>query len=194
MKRWMWILLCGIYGILLAALIVLQCLVMRGDILRLFANILAVLLACPAVAVLFLLGRSHDSGFDNVGKNMAEKTGTTVEDMAERSGDIAKEPVTAVEDQGNIVAKNMTKTKNATEGTASQPERKIQTMENFYAWAEQQKFSAREQEVGWLIYKGYTNRQIAQELYIAETTVKKHAGHIYEKAGVSGRKEFRSIL
>lgn len=68
MKRWMWILLCGIYGILLAALIVLQCMVMRGDILRLFANILAVLLACPAVAVLFLLERSHDSGFDNVGK------------------------------------------------------------------------------------------------------------------------------
>lgn len=103
--------------------------------------------------------------------------------MAEESSGIATEDMAKIE---NTLRKT---------GTAGlQPERKIQTMENFYAWAEQQKFSAREQEVGWLIYKGYTNRQIAQELYIAEMTVKKHAGHLYEKAGVSGRKEFRSII
>lgn len=48
--------------------------------------------------------------------------------------------------------------------------------------------SVREQEVAWLIYRGYSNLQIAEELYISETTVKKHGSHIYEKLGVSGRK------
>lgn len=50
----------------------------------------------------------------------------------------------------------------------------------------------REQEVAWLLYRGYTNRQIGEDLFIAETTVKKHVSHIYEKAQVTGRKEFRA--
>jgi len=51
--------------------------------------------------------------------------------------------------------------------------------------------SEREKEVAWLIYRGFTNRQIAEELFIAETTVKKHVSHIFEKSGVSGRKELK---
>lgn len=54
--------------------------------------------------------------------------------------------------------------------------------------------SERELEVVWLLYRGYTNRQIAEELFIAESTVKKHASHIYEKLQVSGRKEFKEKL
>lgn len=54
--------------------------------------------------------------------------------------------------------------------------------------------SIRESEVAWLLYRGYTNRQIADELYIVETTVKKHVTHIYEKTQASGRKEFREKL
>lgn len=54
--------------------------------------------------------------------------------------------------------------------------------------------SNRELEVAWLLYRGYTNRQIAEELYIAETTVKKHVTHIYEKMQVSGRKEYKEKL
>ena len=50
----------------------------------------------------------------------------------------------------------------------------------------------RESETAWLLYRGYTNRQIGEELFIAETTVKKHVSHIYEKMQVSGRKEFRA--
>lgn len=50
----------------------------------------------------------------------------------------------------------------------------------------------RESEIAWLLYRGYTNRQIGEELFIAETTVKKHVSHIYEKMQVSGRKEFRT--
>lgn len=54
--------------------------------------------------------------------------------------------------------------------------------------------SRREAEVAWLLYRGYTNRQIGEELYIAETTVKKHATHIYEKLHVSGKKELKERI
>lgn len=52
--------------------------------------------------------------------------------------------------------------------------------------------SAREREVAWLIYRGYSNCQIGEELYISETTVKKHASHIYEKLNITGRKDLKS--
>lgn len=156
-KRWMWCLLYGVYGILLAVLIVLQWTTMREDMLRLLANILALLLACP-VMLLFFAGRT-----DSPGKHADAEKGKDAREQ--------------IEDELPV----------------SQAEPRIRTMEEFCEWAEQWNLSAREQEVGWLIYKGYTNRQIAQELYIAETTVKKHAGHIYEKAGVSGRKEFSAL-
>lgn len=54
--------------------------------------------------------------------------------------------------------------------------------------------SERELEVAWLLYRGYTNRQIGEELYIAETTVKKHVSHIYQKLEVCSRKEFRAMI
>ena len=160
-KRWIWLLLYGVYGILLAALIVLQWKTMRSDMLRLFANILALLLACPVV-LLFFAGRAD-----------SEKT------ISRKDAEIKEERENGEQTEEEL--------------SNAQAEPKIRTMEDFCEWAEQWNLSAREQEVGWLIYKGYTNRQIAQELYIAETTVKKHAGHIYEKAGVSGRKEFSAL-
>lgn len=160
-KRWIWVLLYVVYGVLLAALIVLQWKTMRSDMLRLFANILALLLACPVV-MLFFAGRSD-----------SEKT------ISRRHAEIEAE-----REGGKQIQEGL---------PHAQTEPKFRTMEDFCEWAAQWNLSAREQEVGWLIYKGYTNRQIAQELYIAETTVKKHAGHIYEKAGVSGRKDFSAL-
>ncbi|NLK28745.1 MAG: hypothetical protein GX306_10450 [Clostridiales bacterium] len=43
-----------------------------------------------------------------------------------------------------------------------------------------------------MIYHGHTNLQIAEELYISETTVKKHT-HIYQKLDITGRKERKEI-
>ena len=54
--------------------------------------------------------------------------------------------------------------------------------------------SEREMEVAWLLYRGYTNRQIGEALYIAETTVKKHVSHIYQKMDVQSRKESRAAI
>lgn len=172
-KRWMWLLLYGVYGILLAALMVLQWTNMREDVLRLLANVLALLLACPVMLLLF------------AGRADSEKT------ISRKHADTEKQIES--EEQSGMEEQRESEEQIDEELQDSQAEPKIRTMEEFCEWAEQWNLSAREQEVGWLIYKGYTNRQIAQELYIAETTVKKHAGHIYEKAGVSGRKEFSAL-
>lgn len=61
----------------------------------------------------------------------------------------------------------------------------------FESAVEEYGLSGREEEVAWLLYRGYTNRQIGEELFIAETTVKKHVSHIYAKMQVMSRKEFR---
>jgi LuxR family maltose regulon positive regulatory protein len=49
--------------------------------------------------------------------------------------------------------------------------------------------SKREQEVFDLLARGLTNKEIASALYIAESTVKRHLQHIYEKLGVRSRTE-----
>ena len=47
--------------------------------------------------------------------------------------------------------------------------------------------SKREREVLSLVAQGFKNRDIAESLYISETTVKTHLYHIFEKLGVEDR-------
>ena len=61
-------------------------------------------------------------------------------------------------------------------------------------FANSHQLTRREAEIGLLVMNGYSNMQIAETLFIAETTVKMHLSHIYEKAGISGRKEFRQSV
>ena len=74
------------------------------------------------------------------------------------------------------------------------PPTRIESHEIFEFVIHEHGLTNRESEIAWLLYRGYTNRQIGEELYIAETTVKKHVSHIYEKMQVSGRKEFRAKI
>lgn len=67
----------------------------------------------------------------------------------------------------------------------------VKNHEQFLRWVEAYELSEREKEVAWLVCRGFTNRQIAEELFIAETTVKKHVTHVYEKCCASGRKELK---
>lgn len=70
----------------------------------------------------------------------------------------------------------------------------VPTKEEYYILASSFSLTKRELELGYLVVSGYSNAQIAQQLFIAESTVKKHVTHIYEKMGVSGRREFRELF
>lgn len=50
----------------------------------------------------------------------------------------------------------------------------------------------RETELAILAYRGYSNREIAEECFISEATVKKHMTHIFEKLGIERREELQS--
>ncbi|MEY8562752.1 helix-turn-helix transcriptional regulator [Eggerthellaceae bacterium 3-80] len=52
----------------------------------------------------------------------------------------------------------------------------------------------REAEIMHLIAQGKTNAAIASELFIAEGTLKAHTSHIYEKTGLTNRKELKEQL
>lgn len=49
----------------------------------------------------------------------------------------------------------------------------------------------REAEVARLVYNDLTNHEIASELYISETTVKKHMSHIFEKLKIEKREQIK---
>jgi two-component system nitrate/nitrite response regulator NarL len=49
--------------------------------------------------------------------------------------------------------------------------------------------SPREAEVLAFIRRGFTNREIARELFISEATVKVHVHHVFQKLGVRSRTE-----
>ena len=75
---------------------------------------------------------------------------------------------------------------------SEEPQTHVESHEIFETMMKGYGLTNRESEIAWLLYRGFTNRQIGEELFIAETTVKKHVSHIYEKMQVSGRKEFRA--
>ena len=68
------------------------------------------------------------------------------------------------------------------------------TKDQYLRIALQYGFTKRELELGFLKVSGLSNRRIAYMLGISEQTVKNHFSHIYEKAWVPGRKEFRELF
>lgn len=62
------------------------------------------------------------------------------------------------------------------------------------AFAEASHLTRRETEICLLVLNHYSNEQISETLCIAESTVKKHLSHIYEKTNTSGRKELRKCI
>lgn len=52
----------------------------------------------------------------------------------------------------------------------------------------------RELEIAGMIAEGKSNGEIAEQLYISETTVKKHVSNIFEKMGISRREELIRIV
>jgi DNA-binding CsgD family transcriptional regulator len=55
------------------------------------------------------------------------------------------------------------------------------------------KLTPREMEITALLLKGLINREIAEQLYISENTLKTHLRHIYPKFGVAQKRELLSL-
>ena len=68
------------------------------------------------------------------------------------------------------------------------------TKEQYLKIASNFGLTRRELELGFLKVSGFSNRRIASMFGISEQTVKNHFTHIYEKAWVPGRKEFRDLF
>jgi DNA-binding NarL/FixJ family response regulator len=54
--------------------------------------------------------------------------------------------------------------------------------------------SAREKQILGMLVMGFTNAQIAQRLYLAESTVKSHLSSAYDKLGVRSRKDAAALI
>lgn len=53
------------------------------------------------------------------------------------------------------------------------------------------RLTPREEDVAALVERGYTNKEIAAELYLTPKTVEYHLGNIFAKLGISSRRELR---
>jgi len=52
----------------------------------------------------------------------------------------------------------------------------------------------RERETLALLYRGHSNRSMADQLYITENTVKFHASKVFRKLGVGSRSEATALI
>ncbi len=73
------------------------------------------------------------------------------------------------------------------EGPRAAPQRQTEADELTRTLARYEDLTAREREVLKLIAKGYDNSRIAEELCLAEHTVRNHASAVYAKLGVEDR-------
>ena len=61
-------------------------------------------------------------------------------------------------------------------------------------WAHEHDITGREEEVLRLMAAGATNRDMARQLFISESTLKKHVNAVYRKLGVKNRVQFARML
>lgn len=65
--------------------------------------------------------------------------------------------------------------------------------EDIYYMFRELGLTQRESEIARLAKSGLSNKEIADEMYIAESTVKKHMSHIFEKLQLSNRENLKNI-
>jgi len=74
-------------------------------------------------------------------------------------------------------------------GSAKQAMTKIMSLASGMTHIPGEDLTEREREVLVLVARGYTNKQIAETLYVSEKTARNHVSHILEKLGLSRRSE-----
>lgn len=68
------------------------------------------------------------------------------------------------------------------------------TRKEIDAFLVENNLTRRKIEIVHLIKNRLSNRKIAEELFVAESTVKKNVSHIFEKLQVQSREELRTAL
>lgn len=87
------------------------------------------------------------------------------------------------------------KAEGAGAGQVPEENRKTEwTVQECYQHFRELGLTKREAEVAVQVCKGLGNKEIAMELSISETTVKKHLSNIFEKLGVGKREELMQVL
>ncbi len=78
------------------------------------------------------------------------------------------------------------------DGTQEKEEREEEpTLEDYRRNLQELGLTKRETEVSLLVIQGRSNGEIARELFISETTVKKHLSNVFAKLEIGGREELR---
>lgn len=77
------------------------------------------------------------------------------------------------------------------EGGKTEEDQERVTQEKGREILQEMGLTRRETEVSLLVLQGLTNREIAQELYISETTVKKHISNVFAKLEIGAREDLR---
>ena len=78
-------------------------------------------------------------------------------------------------------------------GIGQNTDKRDKTAEQIYYAFRNKGLTRREAEVARLACSGRSNKEIAEELVISETTVKKHMQHIFEKLEIGSREELRNM-
>ncbi|UNC91372.1 LuxR family transcriptional regulator [Candidatus Contubernalis alkaliaceticus] len=65
---------------------------------------------------------------------------------------------------------------------------------NMDRFLEEKQLTPREREILTLLFKGETNKVLAEQLFISENTLKTHLKNIYKKLGVSNKRELLSMV
>lgn len=162
-----------LYSVLFIFTFIMQWISVRNPNLRWIINGSTLLLGLIAGTLFYFLYQSNNK------KNVDIKNDKNEEDN--------KQDVSMLED--NRVEDSAAEQDNAVEKQEEVPSKEI-----YIKFADVYILTKRETQIGYLVFSGYTNQQIAEELYISETTVKKHLTHIYEKTQTGGRKEFNSKI
>lgn len=167
--------LVALYSILFMFTFIMQWISIRNPNLRWIINGSTLLLGLIGGTLFYLLYQMNNKKSINIEKD--------------RDKEDNKQDVLVTED--NIVENNVVE--GSITDITKEPE-EIPLKDVYIKFADVYILTKRETQIGYLVFSGYTNQQISEELYISETTVKKHLTHIYEKTQTSGRKEFKDKI
>ena len=98
--------------------------------------------------------------------------------------------------QKEVLKESAIEVKESTAGryeSGQNTDKRDKTAEQIYYAFRNKGLTQREAEVARLACSGRSNKEIAEELVISETTVKKHMQHIFEKLEIGSREELRNV-